>query len=170
MVRLKFGTDQIVSIAAHVSGVITLVLLIVIILYHMYSTFCSKCLKCCRFPNKRHLDDSELCNDVTFSTENCSSKPTFSVVELKQPDSDDTQHSEVSESDHCQVSRVKSKANDDSISLDSTSPLLKVTGYNFNFARAIINLYTKHWAVSAENFGVSFRGVKTLCDRIYDLF
>ena len=47
---------------------------------------------------------------------------------------------------------------------------LKVTGYNFNFARAIINLYTKHWAVSAENFGVSFRGVKTLCDRIYGLF
>ena len=47
---------------------------------------------------------------------------------------------------------------------------IKVTGYNFNFARAIINLYTKHWAVSAENFGVSFRGVKTLCDRIYGLF
>ena len=47
---------------------------------------------------------------------------------------------------------------------------LKVTGYNFNFARAIINLYAKHWAVSAENFGVSFRGVKTLCDRIYGLF
>ena len=48
--------------------------------------------------------------------------------------------------------------------------VLKVTGYNFNFARAIINLYTKHWAVSAENFGVSFRGAKTLCDRIYGLF
>ena len=48
--------------------------------------------------------------------------------------------------------------------------LLKVKGYNFNFARAIINLYTKHWAVSAENFGVSFRGVKTLCNRIYGLF
>ena len=47
---------------------------------------------------------------------------------------------------------------------------IKVTGYNFNFARAIINLYTKHWAVSAENFGVSFRGVKTLCNRIYGLF
>ena len=46
----------------------------------------------------------------------------------------------------------------------------KVMGYKFNFARAIINLYTKHWAVSAENFGVSFRGVKTLCDRIYGLF
>ena len=27
---------------------------------------------------------------------------------------------------------------------------LKVTGYNFNFTHAIINLYTKHWAVSAE--------------------
>ena len=48
--------------------------------------------------------------------------------------------------------------------------MVKVTGYNFNFARVIINLYTKHWAVSAEKFGVSFRGVKTLCDRIYGLF
>ena len=47
---------------------------------------------------------------------------------------------------------------------------VKVTGYNFNFARAIINLYTIHWAVSAKNFGVSFRGAKTLCDRIYGLF
>ena len=47
---------------------------------------------------------------------------------------------------------------------------IKVTGYNFNFACAIINLYIKHWAVSAEKFGVSFRGVKTLCDRIYGLF
>ena len=47
---------------------------------------------------------------------------------------------------------------------------IKVMGYNFNFARAIINLYTKHWAVSAENFGVSFRRAKTLCDRIYGLF
>ena len=46
----------------------------------------------------------------------------------------------------------------------------KVTGYNFNFARTIINLYTKHWAVSAENVGISFCGVKTLCDRIYGLF
>ena len=53
---------------------------------------------------------------------------------------------------------------------DSFHYIVKVTGYNFNFARAIINLYTKHWAVSAENFGVSFRGAKTLCDRIYGLF
>ena len=48
--------------------------------------------------------------------------------------------------------------------------IIKVMGYNFNFARAIINLYTKHWPVSAEHFGVSFCGVKTLCDRIYGLF
>ena len=48
--------------------------------------------------------------------------------------------------------------------------LIKVTGYNCNFARAIINLYTKHWAVNAENFGVSFRGVETLCDPYYGLF
>ena len=32
--------------------------------------------------------------------------------------------------------------------------IIKVTGYNFNFVRAIINLYTKHWAVSAEHFGI----------------
>ena len=56
------------------------------------------------------------------------------------------------------------------VSIKCYQEYIKVTGYNFNFARAIINLYTKHWAVSAENFGVSFRGVKTLCDRIYDLF
>ena len=37
-------------------------------------------------------------------------------------------------------------------------------------SHAIINLYTKHWAVSAENFGISFREVKTLCNRIYGLF
>ena len=40
--------------------------------------------------------------------------------------------------------------------------MFKVTGYNFNFTCAIINLNAKHWAGSAENFGVSFRGVKTL--------
>ena len=125
-VRLKFGTDQIVNIAAHVSGVIMLVLLIIIILYHMYSTFCLKCLKRCRFPSERQMHDSELCNDATLSTQNCPSEPTFSVVELKQPDSDDMQHSnsETSESGHYQVSKITSKANDDSISLDSTSPLL----------------------------------------------
>ena len=38
------------------------------------------------------------------------------------------------------------------------------------FTRTIINLYTKHWVVSAENFGVSFHGVKTLCNHIYGLF
>ena len=37
---------------------------------------------------------------------------------------------------------------------------VKVTGYNFNFARAIINLYTKHWAVSAEILASVFTQLK----------
>lgn len=128
-VRLKFGTDQIVSITAHISGLIMLVLLIVTILYHMYITFCSKCLKRCQLPSERNLNNTKPLNDAAIDTpsiedSNYPSEPTFSVVELKQPGGDDRQHLEASEGSHCQVSRVTSKANDDSISMDSTSALL----------------------------------------------
>ena len=127
-VRLKSGTDEIVSITAHVSGVLTLALLIVIILYHMYTMFYSKCLKQCRYRSEQQLVDGELLNNNTSSIESYDrSEPTFSVVELELPGSSRQHDSAASERDHFQVSRVKSEANDDNVPLLSTecaSPLM----------------------------------------------
>ena len=45
-------------------------------------------------------------------------------------------------------------------STTSSVRIIKVMGYNFNFACAIINLYTKHWAVSAEILASVFAELK----------
>ena len=93
IVRLKFETEEIVNITAGVSGVIILLLLVVIILHHVYATFCMKCVKKCQRQGERRLDDNDPLNDTTIDTlspesVDCS-EPTFSVVELKLPGSDE---------------------------------------------------------------------------------
>ena len=90
IVRLKFETEEVVNITAGVSGVITLLLLVVIILHHVYATFCMKCVKKCRRQGERRLDDTDPLNDTTLLPESFDcSEPTFSVVELKIPGSDE---------------------------------------------------------------------------------
>ena len=130
-IRLKFGDEEIVSIAAHISGVVTLLLLMIIISYHVYTMFCSKCFQKCQRSTERQLGDSQLTNDNTIdslSTESYRSKPTSSIVELNLPVSS-RQHSATNKRD--QLSRATSETNDDNVSLisaDSISPLVGSCG------------------------------------------
>ena len=93
IVGLKFETEEIVNITAGVSGVIILLLLVAIILHHAYATYCMKCVKKCQRQGERRLDDNDPLKDTTIDTlspesVDCS-EPTFSVVELELPGSDE---------------------------------------------------------------------------------
>ena len=109
-----------------------MILLVVIITYHVYTLLHSKCSKGCSSNSTQTQNHkSETTKDTAVGDsvlkENCPTEPTFSVVDLGEPDCNRQSSAKVPTSEEDQASRLTSEIDGDPASLvstDSTSPLL----------------------------------------------
>ena len=126
-IKLKFGDGKIVSIAAYISGVFTVMLLLIIVCHSIYYAILnSKCSK--RHTNltesQFHGNENSYDSAAVSSSMSKESYPTYSVVDMQQLADCGKQSLQIDEND--KALRLASEMNDDgaSESTDSTSPLL----------------------------------------------